>query len=149
MNLQARLVAVLVGFVAAWQLDATSHVQAWDPMRAPSEELQRRNSQAGQGRTIGGLGEVILRVFRDVISHVDGTRCDMYPTCSQYAVEAARRHGSVLGVLLFVDRLFHEWSESTRAPLVLVHGRKRFWDPLDANDFWLRDSGRPRSPEAP
>lgn len=149
MNLQARIVAVLAGFVAAWQLAATPQLQARDPMRAPSEELQRRNSEARQGRAVRGLGEVMLRVFRDVVSPVDGTRCDMYPTCSQYAVEAARRHGSVLGVLLFVDRLFHEWSESARVPAVLVHGRKRFWDPLDANDFWLRASSKPPSSEEP
>jgi hypothetical protein len=67
----------------------------------------------------------------------------MFPTCSQFGEQAVQRHGSILGLLLFVDRLFHEWSETDRVPRMKVYGSFRFWDPLDANDFWLpRGAGR-------
>ena len=73
----------------------------------------------------------------------------MYPTCSHYGVQAMAKHGSILGLMMTVDRLFHEWTEIKTAPKVRVSGVERYWDPLEANDFWFtrddpaRHAGRP------
>lgn len=107
-------------------------------MGAPPEELRNRIPYWDQARK-GGLREAPFRFLRDVISKVDGPRCSMYPTDTQFALEASRRHGAVVGLLFLVDRLFHEWSESKRAAVVTVYGKQRFYDPLDENDFWLRE----------
>ncbi len=115
---------------------------AHDPMVAPQEEVQRRSQE---GEPEKKFSDLPLRFLRDVISRVDGARCPMYPTDTQFAIEAARRHGPVIGLLFLVDRLFHEWSEMKRVQLVKIHGRERFYDPLDANDFWLRDPEKPHS----
>jgi putative component of membrane protein insertase Oxa1/YidC/SpoIIIJ protein YidD len=110
---------------------------AWaggDGMRAPREERDAPMRSTGPS---GAALEPFMRFFRTTISPVDGDRCPMYPTCSQYGEEAFRKHGSILGLLLVVDRLFHEWSETALAPVIHVHGVKRYWDPLEANDSWF------------
>lgn len=129
------MIRTLLGIALSFSLCTICSAQ--DVMRAPKEELEARSPMA-LSKTEGGGGELLFQCLRDVISKVDGARCPMYPTDTQFAVEAARRHGLVLGLLFFVDRLFHEWSETKKAPTIVVHGRKRFYDPLDANDFWLR-----------
>ena len=79
----------------------------------------------------------IVRFFRTTVTKVDGNRCPMYPTCSHYGEQALSKHGAIVGTWMFIDRLFHEWSEMSVAPKVQVHGVERYWDPLEENDFWL------------
>jgi uncharacterized protein len=110
-------------------------------MKAPKEERRGSKSTTVVQAAPGLKGAV--HFFRTTISPVDGDRCPMYPTCSQYGEEAVKRHGSIVGLLMIVDRLFHEWSETSLAPTVTVYGRKRYWDPLDENDFWLISGGGP------
>ncbi len=106
-----------------------------DRMNAPREarSVSAPMPTAQGGSPLSGA----MRFFRTTISPVDGDRCAMYPTCSQYGEQALRRHGSAIGLLMIVDRLFHEWSEMAIAPQVTVHGVRRFWDPMEANDFWF------------
>lgn len=109
---------------------------AEDLMRAPP-----KNSMRGDVTSrVSGSGRILaqaMRLFQRTISRVDGDRCSMMPTCSQYAVEAFSRHGAIKGMLMMVDRLFHEWSEPKIATKVVVHGVIRYWDPLEKNDFWF------------
>ncbi len=46
-----------------------------------------------------------------VISPLLGPRCRYFPTCSQYAIEALHRHGTVKGVYLSARRISrcHPW----------------------------------------
>lgn len=78
----------------------------------------------------------LLRLYQKHITHVDGDRCPMYPTCSQYSVLAIRRHGPILGIIMSADRLMHEPDEREYVPLMKVGNRYRYIDPLDNNDFW-------------
>ncbi|MBW1981611.1 MAG: membrane protein insertion efficiency factor YidD [Deltaproteobacteria bacterium] len=78
----------------------------------------------------------LVRFFQKVISPVDGNRCPSYPTCSAYSRQAFEKHGFLLGTLMTVDRLYHEASEEEYAPMVVVHGVRRIYDPLWANEFW-------------
>jgi putative membrane protein insertion efficiency factor len=78
----------------------------------------------------------VLRFFQEYISPVDGDRCPCYPTCSQYSVEAIRRHGVWIGLVMTFDRLIHESNEIRQAPLVKVYGSYRYYDPVENNDFW-------------
>lgn len=146
MKLQAAMVwawALVVVFGLALQASPAFG----DSMGAPPEELRTRSlSPDAKGDQV--LREIPFRFLKEVISKVDGPRCSMYPTDTQFALEASRRHGPILGLLFLVDRLFHEWSESKKAPVIVVYGKKRFYDPLDANDFWLRQKSRSQEPAA-
>jgi len=83
-------------------------------------------------RAVGGL----LRFFQEYISPVDGDRCPSYPTCSQYAQEAVRKHGALIGLVMTFDRLIHESDETRRAPLIRAGDSYRYYDPVENNDFW-------------
>lgn len=54
----------------------------------------------------------LLRGYRAVISPLYGQVCRYYPSCSQYALEAVERHGSIKGSWLAVRRLgrCHPWA---------------------------------------
>ena len=60
----------------------------------------------------------------------------MIPSCSNYSMEAVRRHGAMLGILMTADRLIHEWDEELRADLIQIDGRTLCADPVENNDFW-------------
>ena len=78
----------------------------------------------------------LLKIYQNTISPLDGDRCPMYPTCSQYSVQAMRTHGPFIGIIMTSDRLIHEADEQRYAPLIKVGNRYRYDDPLDDNDFW-------------
>jgi len=77
-----------------------------------------------------------LRFYQSYITQVDGDRCVMYPTCSQYSVASIRKHGPVMGIIMTSDRLIHEWDEQKTVPLIKVGNRWRYNDPVKNNDFW-------------
>jgi len=79
----------------------------------------------------------VVRYYQRVVSPVDGHRCRMLPSCSEYAIQAIRKHGLVLGVVLFADRLMREGEEIHRGLPVLTPKGLRYPDPLEASDFWI------------
>jgi hypothetical protein len=64
----------------------------------------------------------------------------MFPSCSQFAVLAVRKHGAFWGIAMTADRLFREGSEARTSPALLVGGRYILFDPVGRNDFWWRDT---------
>ncbi|MET4226491.1 putative membrane protein insertion efficiency factor [Oerskovia enterophila] len=55
----------------------------------------------------------LIRGYQSVISPMTGPTCKYYPSCSQYALVAIRRHGVLRGVRLAVWRLLrcNPWSK--------------------------------------
>ncbi|MBA3973923.1 MAG: membrane protein insertion efficiency factor YidD [Candidatus Solibacter sp.] len=47
----------------------------------------------------------LLRAYKGVISPVLPPACRFHPSCSEYALEAVRRHGAARGVWLGLKRL--------------------------------------------
>lgn len=80
-----------------------------------------------------------LRFYKKFISPVNGDRCRMQPTCSEYAIHAIRKHGFVVGVILAADRLMREGEEIHRGLPVLTPEGLRYPDTLESNDFWMGD----------
>ena len=78
----------------------------------------------------------LLKIYQNYISPVKGDRCPMYPTCSQYSVQAMHKHGPIIGVVMTADRLIHESDEPAFVPSRKVGNRYRYIDPLENNDFW-------------
>ena len=60
-----------------------------------------------------------IHVYRYCISPMLGPSCRFTPTCSQYALEALRRHGPVKGLYLAVRRILrcHPWGGSGYDPV--------------------------------
>ena len=54
---------------------------------------------------------LLLRAYKLAISPYLGQNCRFYPSCSDYAADAVRRHGALKGSLLVVRRLgkCHPW----------------------------------------
>ena len=78
-----------------------------------------------------------FKFYGDYISNIDGDRCSMYPTCSQYCMEAIQKHGLLTGWIMCSDRLMRCGRDETKlsAP-VWINGEKRNYDPVSNNDFW-------------
>jgi len=53
----------------------------------------------------------LIQLYRYLISPMIGSRCRFLPSCSEYAIEALRRHGLVRGAWLTTQRLLrcHPW----------------------------------------
>jgi hypothetical protein len=78
----------------------------------------------------------MLWMYQRHITHIDGDRCPMYPTCSQYSVQAIHKHGPLMGIVMTADRLIHEADEQKYAYLTKIGNRYRYLDPVEDNDYW-------------
>lgn len=65
------------------------------------------------------LMTLAVRFYQLCISPMLGPSCRFTPTCSQYAVEALRRHGPLRGTLLTLKRILrcHPWGGSGYDPV--------------------------------
>jgi hypothetical protein len=54
---------------------------------------------------------LLIRAYQLIASPLLGNRCRFHPSCSDYAIEALRRHGLLKGSLLAVRRVgsCHPW----------------------------------------
>ena len=78
-----------------------------------------------------------IKFYQDYISSVDGNRCPMHPTCSQYCIEAFKKHGTFWGWIMCSDRLIRcGRDEKKLSNPVWIDGEKRSYDPVSNNDFW-------------
>ncbi len=61
----------------------------------------------------------LLRAYRAVISPLYGQVCRYHPSCSAYALDAVREHGSLSGSWLAVRRLArcHPWAAGGYDPV--------------------------------
>ena len=53
----------------------------------------------------------LIKLYQWIISPLIGPKCRFTPTCSQYAIEALKKHGVFKGLWLTVKRLgrCHPW----------------------------------------
>ncbi|MBF0201143.1 MAG: membrane protein insertion efficiency factor YidD [Desulfamplus sp.] len=86
---------------------------------------------------------LLFYFYKKYISPADGSRCSMLPSCSSYAEQVFRRHGPLMGWIMTCDRLIRCGRDETgpgRSPKVRSEeGRILNVDPVEANDFWLRN----------
>lgn len=113
---------------------------AWDPpgWRRPGEEADAPARAQGPTSAPAVALEWALRAYRATVSRVDGDRCPSHPTCSQYALEAVRAHGPLLGAVLTAGRLQAEADEAAFAPRIFVGGRWKVYSPVDDDLAFFR-----------
>jgi hypothetical protein len=53
----------------------------------------------------------LVRLYQHTLGYVLGGHCRFYPTCSNYALDALRRHGAARGGWLTLGRILrcHPW----------------------------------------
>ncbi len=61
----------------------------------------------------------LIRVYQRLISPLLGPRCRYWPSCSEYAAQALRRHGILRGVVLAAWRVLrcNPWSHGGVDPV--------------------------------
>jgi putative membrane protein insertion efficiency factor len=57
------------------------------------------------GKIVSGLLIIPIRIYQKAISPFFPATCRFYPTCSEYFIEALRKHGPLKGTYLGVKRL--------------------------------------------
>jgi len=84
----------------------------------------------------------VIRTIYQSVSAVDGDRCQMFPTCSEYSIQAIKKHGFFVGFVMTFDRLIHENDELILSPIILSNDEYRIYDPVNNNDFWWYQGGK-------
>ena len=93
-----------------------------------------------QGNAAPSLFRFLVEEYRENISPIDGKNCPMYPSCSEYSIQSIKKHGSLVGWIMTVDRLFRCGRDELRlSPQIILNGERRWYDPPENNDFWWHD----------
>lgn len=60
----------------------------------------------------------LVLLYRVTLGRILGGQCRFHPTCSQYAIDAIKKHGPWTGGWLAVKRIFrcHPWGGSGHDP---------------------------------
>ena len=75
--------------------------------------------------------------YQHYISAVDGDRCPMVPSCSEYMRICVKKHGIIMGWIMGADRLVRCGRDEVKTARPLwIKGRKYLADPVENNDFW-------------
>ena len=61
----------------------------------------------------------LIKIYQFLISPIIGKNCRFNPTCSNYALEALKKHGLVLGMYYSIIRISkcHPWGGSGHDPV--------------------------------
>ena len=62
---------------------------------------------------------LLVRLYQATLSPLLGHQCRYVPTCSEYFIQAVRRHGALLGSLRGLRRILrcHPWASGGYDPL--------------------------------
>lgn len=80
----------------------------------------------------------VISFYRSQISPCIGQRCLLIPSCSEYMLQACRKHG-MLGIAIGIDRFYREPAVTgDNSKLVELPNRVlKYCDPVSDHDFWL------------
>jgi putative membrane protein insertion efficiency factor len=61
----------------------------------------------------------LIKIYQFLISPIIGKNCRFSPTCSNYALEALKKHGLILGMYYSIIRISkcHPWGGSGHDPV--------------------------------
>ncbi len=83
-------------------------------------------------------GHLFIHFYRTQISPAIGQRCTLEPSCSEYYLQATKKHNSLLAIPMVADRFIREPGVNQRKnEPILMNGVLRYRDPLDDHDFWM------------
>ena len=139
------LLAIVITLVAAFiwvQRSPADEGLLRGPGKALRAKANTTGTEAGTQDIIEDIATAPILFYQHYLSHQWGQTCAYYPSCSNYALLAIRKHGAVLGTVLTFDRLQHEANEGRTSPPIFTGIQTKIYDPLENNDFWwYRRSG--------
>ena len=109
-----------------------------DLQSAPAQGAGHEAPPTPQRRGPGAaFARAVVRFYREFIASAIGARCVLEPSCSQYFLEASRKHG-ILGIPMIADRFVREPPESHSDRLIRTkNGQWRHHDPVEDHDWWF------------
>ncbi len=62
---------------------------------------------------------LLVKAYQYLISPLTPSSCRFHPTCSEYAIQALKKHGPVKGLILSIKRILkcHPWGSSGYDPV--------------------------------
>jgi putative membrane protein insertion efficiency factor len=121
-------------------LFSTAVMAREDPMKGPWQAGDAEHASQGGPQETLNPGPALVRFYRTYISPIDGSHCGMYPSCSEYSIEAFKKHGFFMGWIMTTDRLYRcGRDELKRSPWIRVDGELKCYDPVSNNDFWWHE----------
>lgn len=79
----------------------------------------------------GSAAEMLIQFHQDVISPADGPRSHFIPSSSQYTLEAMRKYGFYVGMMMGCDRLMRENNDPwVYRNIKDENGKKMKFDPV-------------------
>jgi putative component of membrane protein insertase Oxa1/YidC/SpoIIIJ protein YidD len=106
------------------------------PRKLARERTGAVEPAAARAGMLEGIATAPVLFYQRFLGPSWGRRCSYYPSCSNYALLAIRKHGAVLGSIMTFDRLQHEANEVRYSPLIVTGGEIKGYDPLENNDYW-------------
>jgi len=109
-------------------------------LRGPGKKIrtsiQAKEPAIGKVDILEEIVSAPVLFYQHFLSHQWGQSCAYYPSCSNYALLAIRKHGVLVGSMMAFDRFQHEADEARTSPLILTGGQIKVYDPLENNDYW-------------
>ena len=132
---QIKIASVLV--IVFFSLETAGYAA---PFKGPWGRESNQQNHRTQGDAAPNLFRFLVEAYRKNISPIDGKDCPMYPSCSEYSIQSFKKHGSLVGWIMTVDRLFRCGRDELRlSPQIILNGERRWYDPPESNDFWWHD----------
>ncbi len=131
---------IVITLAAAFLFWAQNSLADENLLRGPGKTVRARavaaEPAAGRQGVMEEIAAAPVRFYQHFLSSHWGQSCAYYPSCSNYALLAIRKHGAVIGTVIAFDRLQHEINEARTSPPILTGGQMRLYDPLENNDYW-------------
>jgi hypothetical protein len=142
--------AVVIPAVALlWTLTALAdEALLRGPRKSVRASVEAKEPATGKQGIPEEIASASVLFYQHFLSHQWGQSCAYYPSCSNYALLAIRKHGALVGSIMTFDRLQHEADEAGTSPLILTGGQIKVYDPLENNDYWwyMTTPSKPASP---
>lgn len=104
------------------------------PVIVPHEvEPSAQDRRGTMGATFGFLW---LHFYQKGLSVMVSSHCPMWPSCSNYSMQAIAKHGVARGMIMTADRLLHEADEWKYATIIRKGDRLLYADPVENNETW-------------
>lgn len=120
-------------FQGPWSVSSNSPIVA---TAAVKDEYPQTTFFTGKETFADSVCFIWLKVYQHYLSLLNTGKCRMEPSCSNYSVQAVKKHGAFKGIILTADRLLHEMGEQRYVPVIKKGKRYKYLDPVENNDFW-------------
>lgn len=142
------VITVSISFAAPCYSMDEKPFAPWD-FNNPASDREEAPALETNTSACGNLLIQAIRFYQQYVSPVIGDRCQMYPSCSSYAIDAIKKHGCIIGSVMTSDRLIHEADETDHAPVIETKGDYGYYDPVSNNDFWWYKGSDGNASQAP